>query len=273
MKLDQIGIWSEIKLEIIKKYACAYTSIMSNQPWCKGYVYIDAFAGAGKHISKTTGEIVLGSPFNALEITPPFTEYHFIDLDEDRAEVFNRIASEKQNVYPYHGNCNEILIKEIFLTIGYDSFKRALCILDPYGLHLEWETIKIAAGLRTVDIFINFPIMDINRNILFEDLSKADPEDIDRMNAFWGDDSWKKLLYSEQENLFGDTKHIKIDNYQALAKEFSKRLKKIGFNNIPEPVLMRNANNGPLYYLCFASQKDVANNIVNDIFNKYRRAL
>jgi hypothetical protein len=33
MKLDQIGFWSEIKLEIIKKYASAYTSIMSRQDW------------------------------------------------------------------------------------------------------------------------------------------------------------------------------------------------------------------------------------------------
>jgi three-Cys-motif partner protein len=56
MKLDQIGHWSEIKLEIIKKYAGAYTSIMKNQAWCKGYVYIDAFAGAGKHISRKTGQ-------------------------------------------------------------------------------------------------------------------------------------------------------------------------------------------------------------------------
>ncbi len=31
MKLDQIGIWSEIKLEIIKDYVSAYTRIMSNQ--------------------------------------------------------------------------------------------------------------------------------------------------------------------------------------------------------------------------------------------------
>jgi len=38
MKLDQIGFWSEIKLEIIKKYANAYTSIMSKQDWCKGKI-------------------------------------------------------------------------------------------------------------------------------------------------------------------------------------------------------------------------------------------
>jgi len=54
MKLDQIGIWSETKLEIIKKYAGAYTTVLSKQTtWCKGYAYIDAFAGAGMHISKT----------------------------------------------------------------------------------------------------------------------------------------------------------------------------------------------------------------------------
>jgi hypothetical protein len=39
MKLDQIGFWSEIKLEIIKKYASAYTSIMSRQDWQRGRLH------------------------------------------------------------------------------------------------------------------------------------------------------------------------------------------------------------------------------------------
>ncbi len=272
MKLDKIGIWSEIKLEIIKKYASAYTSIMSKQNWCKGYVYIDAFAGAGKHISRKTGELVPGSPLNALEIRPPFREYHFIDLDEDRADVFKQIAVENPDVHSYHGDCNEILIRDIFPKLSYASFKRALCILDPYGLHLKWKTIKEAAELKTVDIFINFPIMDINRNVLFEDLAKAKPEDVERMNSFWGDESWKQMLYREQETLFGETHHIKIEDYQTLAKEYCKRLKQIGFNDVPEPILMRNIKGGPLYYLCFASQKSVAKDIVNDIFNRYRKA-
>jgi hypothetical protein len=33
MKFDEIGEWSEIKLEIIKKYSNAYTSIMKKQDW------------------------------------------------------------------------------------------------------------------------------------------------------------------------------------------------------------------------------------------------
>ncbi|MBW1745050.1 MAG: three-Cys-motif partner protein TcmP [Deltaproteobacteria bacterium] len=75
MKLDEIGIWSEIKLDIIKEYANAFTKIMKSQEWCKGYVYIDAFAGPGVHISRRTGEFISGSPLNALEIDNPFTEY------------------------------------------------------------------------------------------------------------------------------------------------------------------------------------------------------
>lgn len=272
MKLDQIGYWSEIKLEIIKKYASAYTSIMRNQAWCKGYVYIDAFAGAGKHISRRTGEMIPGSPLNALEVNPPFTEYHFIDLVEKRADVFRQIAKKNPNVHAYLGDCNEILVTKIFSALTYDSFKRALCILDPYGLQLKWETIKAAADMKTIDIFINFPIMDINRNVLFEDPAKAKQEDIERMNAFWGDESWKQLLYREQETLFGETHHVRIEDYQALAKEFCKRLRQAGFNDVPKPILMTNKKNGPLYYLCFASQKGVAKDIVNDIFDKYRKA-
>ena len=52
MKYDEIGEWSEIKLEIIKEYAGAYTSILSKKAWCEGYAYIDAFAGAGRHLRK-----------------------------------------------------------------------------------------------------------------------------------------------------------------------------------------------------------------------------
>jgi three-Cys-motif partner protein len=138
-------------------------------------------------------------------------------------------------------------------------------------LHLKWETIKKAAELKTIDILTNFPIMDMNRNVIFADFAKADPEDIARMNAFWGDESWKDLLYKKLKTLFGETQHIRIESYHTLAKEFGKRLKKTGFKSVPEPILMTNIKNGPLYYLYFASQKDVANNIIRDIFSKYKK--
>ncbi|KJU86022.1 hypothetical protein MBAV_001790 [Candidatus Magnetobacterium bavaricum] len=269
MKLDKIGLWSEIKLDIIKKYAIAYVNIMKTQSrWCKGFVYIDAFAGAGKHISKHTGKMVSGSPLNALEVNPPFTEYHFIDLDKERADVFKDIEKENPNVHAYCGDCNEILVNDIFPNLPYESFKRALCLLDPYGLHLKWETIKFAAEIKTIDLFINFPTMDINRNILRRDLSKVKPDDIERMNAFWGSEDWKSLMYIEMKTLFGDTQETRIKDYQVLADNFCERLKQGGFDYVAKPLLMRNKINGPLYHLCFATQNAAAKNIVKDIFNR-----
>jgi three-Cys-motif partner protein len=71
LKLDEIGYWSEVKLEIVRKYAAAYSRILSAQPSIKAHIYIDAFAGAGTHISKATGAVVSGSPVNAMNINPP----------------------------------------------------------------------------------------------------------------------------------------------------------------------------------------------------------
>jgi three-Cys-motif partner protein len=72
----------------------------------------------------------------------------------------------------------------------YSDYKRALCLLDPYGLHLDWEVMQIAGQLKTVDLFLNFPIMVINRNVLRHDRTRVASEDIERMNRFWGD-KWR----------------------------------------------------------------------------------
>ena len=47
-KIDEIGRWTEVKLDIIKRYATEYSKILSNQKHPPFYhVYRDAFAGAG----------------------------------------------------------------------------------------------------------------------------------------------------------------------------------------------------------------------------------
>jgi three-Cys-motif partner protein len=86
-KLDEIGEWSELKLDILKKYAGAYCTILKAQNLHP--IYIDGFAGAGTHIRKRTGELVKGSPLNALEIQPPFEELHLIDTDQSKVDALN----------------------------------------------------------------------------------------------------------------------------------------------------------------------------------------
>jgi hypothetical protein len=48
-------------------------------------------------------------------------------------------------------------------------------------------------------------------------------------------------------------------------------LKKVaGFKPVPEPLPMKNSNNAVVYYLFFASHKDVAQKIIDDIFERFR---
>lgn len=266
---DEIGYWSEIKLAIIREYAQAYSVIINATKKPDLYhIYVDAFAGAGISLSKATGDFVPGSPLNALLVQPPFREYHFIDLDGDKIEQLKLITHEYENAEVYRGNCNEILIDIIFPKAKWTDFKRALCLLDPYGLHLDWKVVETAGKMRSIEIFLNFPVMDMNMNVLWHNPEKVSPKQIERMNAFWGDESWRKAAYDTSGNLFGFEE--KLGN-RAIVEAYQERLKKAaGFRYVPDPIPMRNSTGATVYYLFFASQKPVARKIVSDIFGKYR---
>ena len=97
---------------------------------------------------------------------------------------------------------------------------------------------------------------------------ETDAEDVERMTAFWGDDSWREIAYTTEGNLFGFPE--KEDN-ETVAEGFRKRLQKAaGFKHVPSPLPMRNSKGAIIYYLFFASQKPVAQDIIETIFNKYR---
>lgn len=267
LKHDEIGYWSEIKLEIVSKYASAYSKILSSQPVIRRHLYIDAFAGAGVHISKKTGEFISGSPMNALLVEPPFSELHFIDLNGSRTAELRKMTSDRPEVRVHEGDCNQILVKDIFPRCQYKDYCRALCLLDPYGLHLDWTVISTAGQMNTIDIFLNFLVMDMNMNILWHDIAKVPAEQIRRMNAFWGDESWRKATYSSDQDLFG---HLEKTDNKTVAEAFRMRLKKVaGFKFVPSPMPMRNTKGAVVYYLFFASPDKTGNKIVEDIFNTY----
>lgn len=266
---DTINYWSEVKLDIVRDYAQAYSTILSSQKEPSLYhIYIDAFAGAGVNISKTTGEFVPGSPLNALLVKPSFREYHFIDLDSAKTNSLRQLTTERPDVSVYEGDCNMLLLQEVFPRAEYKSYRRALCLLDPYGLHLNWEVILTAGRMKSVEIFLNFPMTDMNRNVLWRNPENVAPTQITRMNSFWGDDSWRQAAYNTTQNLFG--LELKTGNIP-IVEAFQERLKNVaGFKYIPKPMPMRNSKGAIVYYLFFASQKPVAKHIVEEIFNKYR---
>lgn len=278
VKLDSIGTWSQAKHAIISQYAAAYTQILSNQGYLK-FHYIDGFCGAGENTSKNTGELLKGSPLHVLGTDSPFTSYYFIDSDEGKTGYLRNLCDKeyshlKDRIFIETGDSNEI-IKELLPKFSYKRYDRILCLLDPYGLHLDWDVIvKLGnlgkdEGTGIVDIMINFPIMDINRNYGLKDpsaVSKDDP----RMKFFWGDDSWYAELYKET-GLFNLEKKMRYEN---LVNAYSERLKKqAGFDFAPKPVKLTNTINAPLFYFCFASHNRTATKVATYLYNKAEESL
>ena len=72
----------------------------------------------------------------------------------------------------------------------YGDFHRGLCLLDPYALNLDWEVVQGAGQMHSIEIFLNFMVMDVNMNVLWKnpDAMCRLPQ-LARMDAFWGDRS------------------------------------------------------------------------------------
>lgn len=275
LKLDTIGQWTEMKLEILQRYAAAYSAVMSAQRGSRtlSHVYIDAFAGSGLHISKEQKTLVLGSPLNALFVQPPFKELHLIDLDGVRTASLSEIMRGRPNVFVYQGDCNVVLLDQVFPKVRFSDYRRALCLLDPYGLHLDWRVIETAGRMGTIEIFLNFPVHDMQRNVFLPTPGQMRPEQACRMDRLWGDETWRETKYEppRQLDLFGGPELQRIPGSVALLDAFRDRLKRVAsFKYVPEPLPMRYSGKGVLYYLFFAGNNRTGEKIARWLMDKYR---
>ena len=137
-----------------------------------------------------------------------------------------------------------------------------------YKSHLNWVVVAKAGQMKSIDMFLNFPIMDMNRNALWHHPEKVGAAGIERMNAFWGDESWRQAAYGERETLFGP--ELFKQQSPAIVEAYRRRLQDVaGFGHVSRPLPMRNDQGALIYYLLLASKERVAEEIIEDIFRKY----
>ncbi len=273
-QLDIIGPWSEDKLQLLRKYLHAYTIIMRGQKWCRnGYHYVDAFAGTGKPRARDEKRYIDGSPRVALTIQHPFHSYTFIEKTPWRVKRLEDLVDEfpDRSIRIHDGDCNHIITTEIAPRIRYERFNRGLIFLDPFGMNTEWFTIEQIAQTRALEIFINFPVMALNRTVLPNDPNALTEAQIERMNRFWGSTEWRGNIYVQVPTLFGPVEmKIHTTTGRRLGQLFKKRLKEV-FPYVTDPLVMTNSKNAPLYCLIFAGHNPTGAKIIRDIFQRYER--
>ena len=76
----------------------------------------------------------------------------------------------------------------------------------------EWEVVSEIAKMKTTEIFLNFPLLDMNRNVLWHNPEAVPLDQIERMDRYWGDRSWKDVAYTRkrQAHMFKESEGRKI---------------------------------------------------------------
>jgi hypothetical protein len=155
--LDAIPAWSQLKLDIVRRYGAAYSTISSRQPGLAHY-WIDGFIRSGTDTATAPRphEFAPGSALNALLVTPPFRHHYLVNLDGQRVDAVRRAVGGRADVTLLEGDATRALLEEVLPRVRQEDYRRALCVLDPCPPGPDWRVIELAGRLRTIDLFVAF---------------------------------------------------------------------------------------------------------------------
>jgi three-Cys-motif partner protein len=287
-----VGEWAKDKLDRLRKYLSAYTTIMSapkQAAWCRGFHFVDAFAGPGQHQIRPTAtpddleslfndatrfqnqsqdasELIAGSPLTALSIAPPFSTYTFIELDADRVASLKKLASTVQSpVEIVQSECAHFL-RQRFVRAHNWKNERAVVFLDPFGMQVNWDTIEALASTKAIEIFLNFPVGMAIQRLLLRNADDYTEQGRQKLDGYFGTTEWFDVLYKKRRSLFGDVEDKVNDSGEALLRWYRKRLENV-FGYVSSAHLIRNSRRGHLYYLLLASPNKTGAKIASYILS------
>jgi len=239
-------------------------------------VYVDAFAGSGirssgDHEAGSQGGFLFeddgdalrfmkGSARVALEIEPPFHRYLFIEKDPVFATELENLRSDFSNLADRieirNGDANTVLVEWIERTSW--QGQRAVVFLDPYGMQVEWQTIEAIARTKAIDLWLLFPLGQGVNRLLTRD-GPPPQAWADRLTTMFGTDSWRDAFYrpSDQLELFSDEPQLeKSASFDSIMQFFLDRLDSVFASVAPNPLVLRNSRNNPIFLLYFAAANE-----------------
>ncbi|MCL2799902.1 MAG: three-Cys-motif partner protein TcmP [Endomicrobia bacterium] len=281
------GDWTEKKLEVFGKYVEAYLTIMNkNRYW--QLIYFDAFAGSGNNnkkeastnndllkdlnITQKEHDVYKGAAERVLGITQKgFDFYYFVDKNKKAIKELEEKLKSKysdKKLFFRNSDANDE-IKKLTQSIQKNKNLKALVLLDPFGMQVDWASIETFKGFSGVDLWILIPTGVIVNRLLDKN---GELEYINKLASFFGLDerSIRKYFYIEEQDLFGESIISKVSKpIHKIAELYIARLKEIFSEVIDKPLEMRNDKNVPIYHFVFASNNKTAKKIAKDIIGKF----
>lgn len=259
------GAWTQQKLVIIEKYLNAYMQIFKNNSRASYFktIYIDAFAGCGKIYNELEDknlfdeefqEYSKGSVMKAIELENKFDKYIFIEKDSTLCDALEEeMRKYKISSEIIKGDANNI-VSDICKNYDWKKY-RAVLFLDPYGMQVQWKTIKAIAKTQAIDMWYLFPLGVGTMRLLKKD-GDIEEGNRNKLNELFGDNEWEKQFYKveKQLTLFGESeKYERVVDSDFVNSYLTGKLKKEFTGVVEKPKILYNSKNSPIYSLCFAA--------------------
>lgn len=247
MEVQQFGDRHTIqKLETVQKYLQAYTTALKFQRF--DLLYVDACAGSGSSVPKSmledanshqtslegfarpvadTDQIIVGSAIRALGVNPPFHHYFLNDVKQSNVESLKGAISRdfshiETRVTITKLDANQML-RELCLSRDWKK-TRAVVFLDPFGLQIDFETLKLLGKTEAIDLWYLVPVFAMYRQISGEGQINADGGP--RVDAALGTGEWRKTAVIEEQSTdlfnqpqFRSKRAVDIAWFEKIAKE------------------------------------------------------
>jgi three-Cys-motif partner protein len=252
------GQQTRVKLEALENYLPAFTTALSKQPFRLNF--IDAFAGTGTCRITVDGreEVIPGSASIAIDCRPTFHRIFFIEAKLRRAQALRKLiaASGYSGAEIIHGDANVELPK--VLDRMSRRTDRAVVFLDPYGMAVDWETVKRCAASGLADIIYLFPLSGLYRQAA-NDSRAIDPDKARRLDRMLGTTAWREAFYvgAPQSDFFSDEAYdVRSADVNQMTSWVTGHLKTV-FAGVVGPKILYQARAGgkegaPLFALYFA---------------------
>lgn len=205
------------KLVTVQRYLQAYVTALKFQSF--ELLYVDACAGSGSSVPRAaldaqnpeqvsleglgkvvadTDEIIVGSAVRALGVNPPFHKYLLNDVKQSNVESLRKAVSNDFSHLSDRVELTRLDANEMLRSLC-DSYNwkntRAVVFLDPFGLQINYETLKILAKTGAVDVWYLVPVFAMYRQVSGDGQINFDGGP--RVDAALGTSLWREVAVTE----------------------------------------------------------------------------
>ena len=266
------GKWTLDKAEDVVKYAKAYLNIM------KAYrfktIYFDGFAGSGEVVMRDGKNAMESVALQVMAIDEPgpFDMYYLVELDPKRADRLRTVCATKhptKKVHVVSEDCN-VKLKDFAAFMKKHKGHRALAFLDPYGMQVSHEVMKVFKGVG-VDMWILFPSAIGIGRMLQRDIRKVPARHWELMTNTLGmtREEIEKAFYAEHgKDLFGEPITKKLGGPTARVLDVYRTKLQDIWKHVSDAHELKNSIGMPMFHFILASQNPNAKKIAEDIIKR-----